>query len=293
MKGIILAGGSGTRLYPLTIAVSKQLLPVYDKPMIYHPLSALLSAGIREILVITTPHDAEAFRRLLGDGSNFGIDLSYAIQESPDGLPQAFQIGARHIGDDNVTLILGDNLFSGNDIGGRIASQANEPGATIFGYWMQNPSAYGVVEVGGDDCVLTIEEKPSDPRSNYAVPGIYVFDHRVVEYSRDLRPSARGELEMIDLERKYLADAELKVQLLPRGSTWLDMGSPATLADASEFIRALQNRQGLLIDSPEEIAWQRGWITDEKLLARADELGRSTYGESLRQVIRRAEVMSN
>ena len=287
MKGIILAGGSGTRLYPLTRVTSKQLLPVYDKPMIYYPLSTLMLAGIRDILIISTPDDTPRFERLLGDGSQFGIRLSYAVQPHPDGLAQAFLIGADFIGGDTCAMILGDNIFYGNRFRSNLreAVAAAEAGyATIFGYHVKDPERFGVVEFDRNQRVLSVEEKPAHPRSNYCVTGLYFYDHRVVDMARRVRPSARGELEITDLNRLYLDEDRLKVQLLGRGFAWLDTGTMESLAEATDFVRVMQKRQGIEISAPEEIAYRKGWLTQEQLLEAARLYGKSPYGEHLKRV---------
>jgi glucose-1-phosphate thymidylyltransferase len=281
MKGIILAGGTGSRLHPITLAVSKQLMPVYDKPMIYYPLSTLMLAGIRDILVITTPHDAPGFHRLLGDGSRFGITLSFAEQPSPDGLAQAFTIGADHIGDDRVALILGDNLFYGTGLGARLRRFEDLSGAAVFGYRVSDPTAYGVVEFDSDFRAISLEEKPEHPRSPYAVPGLYFYDASVVERARLLKPSARGELEITDLNRMYLDEGALHVEVLPRGSAWLDTGTVSDLSDAAGYVRAVEARQGLKIGAPEEVAWRNGWLSDQELETLAKPLCKSGYGTYL------------
>jgi glucose-1-phosphate thymidylyltransferase len=281
MRGIILAGGTGTRLHPLTIGVSKQLMPVYDKPMIYYPLSTLILAGIDDILVITTPEDASQFERLLGDGSRFGISISYAVQPSPDGLAQAFTLGADHIGDDAVALILGDNIFYGAGLGTKLQRFSDIDGAAIFGYRVSDPTQYGVVEFDADGLAISLEEKPEKPRSHYAIPGLYFYDNDVVAMAGELKPSARGELEITDLNRQYMEQGKLSVELLDRGTAWLDTGTFDSLSDASEFIKTVQKRQGLSIGSPEEIAWRRGLLTDDELAERASRFAKSGYGDYL------------
>ncbi|GAA1888955.1 glucose-1-phosphate thymidylyltransferase RfbA [Paeniglutamicibacter psychrophenolicus] len=285
MKGIILAGGTGSRLHPITHGISKQLVPVYDKPMIYYPLSTLMLAGITEVLVITTPADAHQFRGLLGDGSQFGITIDYAIQPSPDGLAQAFIIGAAHIGDGPVALVLGDNIFYGPGFGSQLADFHADGGASIFGYWVKDPGAYGVVEFDAEGTAVSLEEKPARPRSNYAVPGLYFYDNSVIERARELAPSARGELEITDINRQYLEEGSLRVHVLARGTAWLDTGTFDSLNDASNFIRTIEARQGLKIGVPEEVAWRRGLIDDEALEACAAKLGKSGYGAYLRTLL--------
>lgn len=281
MKGIILAGGSGTRLHPLTLGVSKQLMPVYDKPMIYYPLTTLMLAGIKEILIITTPHDAPGFQRLLGDGSQFGISLTYAQQEVPNGLAQAFVIGADFIGDDKVALILGDNLFYGPGMGTRLSRLTDIEGGAVFAYHVSNPSAYGVVEFDEDFQAISLEEKPEHPRSNYAVPGLYFYDNSVVKIAQELEPSARGEYEITDINKEYLNRGELAVEVLPRGTAWLDTGTFNDLSDAAIFIRTVQDRQGMKIGCPEEVAWRKEFLSDDELREKAEPLVKSGYGEYL------------
>jgi glucose-1-phosphate thymidylyltransferase len=287
MRGIILAGGAGTRLYPITMGVSKQLLPVYDKPMIYYPLSTLMMAGIRDIQVITTVPDAAAFERVLGDGSQFGINISYAVQGQPEGLAQAFVIGAGHIGSDSVALALGDNIFYGPGLGTNLRRHQNLSGGAIFAYWVANPSAYGVVDFGADGIALSIEEKPATPKSNYAVPGLYFYDNDVIEIARSLKPSARGEYEITDVNRTYLNQGRLAVEVLARGTAWLDTGTFDSLADAGDYVRTLERRQGLKISVPEEVAWRMGFIGDEQLARRAESLLKSGYGAYLLQLLER------
>ena len=287
MRGIILAGGTGSRLHPLTIGVSKQLMPVYDKPMIYYPLSTLLLAGIREILVITTPEDQAAFQRVLGDGQRFGVRLEYVAQPSPDGLAQAFVLGEDFLDGQHAALVLGDNLFYGHGMGTQLRRFREKEGAAVFGYWVKDPSAYGVVEMGEDGVALSLEEKPARPRSNLAVPGLYFYDATVVERAKALQPSARGELEITDLNRSYLADGMLHVEVLNRGSAWLDTGTFADLAAAGDFIRTVQKRQGRSVGAPEEVAWRMGFLSDEELRERAEPLLRSGYGRYLLDVLAR------
>ena len=281
MKGIILAGGTGSRLHPITLGVSKQLVPVYDKPMIYYPLSTLILAGIRDILIITTPHDAEAFHRLLGDGSRFGINLTYTVQPSPDGLAQAFLLGEHHIGTDTVALVLGDNLFYGAGMGEQLERFQDLDGGAVFGYQVKDPTAYGVVEFDETGRVISLEEKPAHPKSTYAVPGLYFYDNDVIDIARNLEPSPRGELEITDVNRAYLDQGRLQVSILPRGTAWPDTGTFDDLNDASDFIRTVEKRQGLKVSAPEEVAWRRGFLTDDELRRVAEPLVKSGYGQYL------------
>jgi glucose-1-phosphate thymidylyltransferase len=286
VKGIVLAGGAGTRLYPLSLVTSKQLLPVYDKPMIYYPLSVLMLAGIRDILLISTPHDLPNFKRLLGDGSSFGISLSYAEQPSPDGLAQAFIIGERFIDNQSCALALGDNIFYGNGLTRYLRTAASrEHGATLFGYYVDDPQRFGVVEFNEGGKVISLEEKPQNPKSNYCVTGLYFYDERVCEFARQVKPSARGEVEITDLNRRYLEDGSLEVITLGRGYTWLDTGTIETLYKASEFVRVVQEHQGLVLAALEEVAYLNGWITSDELLAAAERYGSSSYAGHLNNVV--------
>ena len=288
MKGIILASGSGTRLYPITRGVSKQLLPVYDKPMIYYPLSVLMLAGIRDILVITTPEDNASFKRLLGDGSDFGISISYAVQPSPDGLAQAFIVGEEFIGNDNVCLVLGDNIFYGQSFTQTLKQAAAKThGATVFGYQVKDPERFGVVEFDENFNALSIEEKPQQPKSDWAVTGLYFYDQRVVEFAKQIKPSARGELEISDLNQMYLEDGSLSVQLLGRGFAWLDTGTHESLHEAASFVQTVQNIQDLQIACLEEIAWRNGWLSDEKLEDLARPMAKNQYGQYLLRLLKK------
>lgn len=285
MKGIILAGGSGTRLYPLTMVTSKQLLPVYDKPMIYYPLSTLMLAGIKDILIISTPADLPNFERLLGDGSGLGINLSYKVQPSPDGLAQAFLIGEEFIGNDSCAMVLGDNIFYGNAFGKILKNAAlKEKGATVFGYYVEDPERFGIVEFDKEGKAVSIEEKPENPKSNYAVTGLYFYDNTVVEKAKRVKPSARGELEITDLNKMYLDEGSLDVVTLGRGFAWLDTGTINALNDAAEFVKVIEERQGIMISAIEEIAYRNGWITKERLLEAAKLYGKSSYGQHLMKV---------
>ena len=285
MKGIILAGGSGTRLYPLTISVSKQLMPVYDKPMIYYPLSVLMMAGIKEVLIITTPEDSEAFQKLLGDGSKLGCQFEYAIQPSPDGLAQAFIIGADFIGQEKVALILGDNIFYGSGLNKTLLENTNPDGGVVFAYHVNDPERYGVVAFDENQIAISIEEKPSNPKSNYAVPGLYFYDNEVVDIAKNIKPSPRGELEITDINNEYLKRGKLQVAILNRGTAWLDTGTHQSLLQAAQFVEVIEERQGLKIGCIEEIAYRNGFIGKEKLLKAAEKLGKSGYGDYLRKLI--------
>ncbi len=285
MKGIILAGGTGSRLHPITLGISKQLTPVYDKPMIYYPLSTLMLAGIQDILIITTPEDQQQFKNLLGDGSQFGVNFSYKIQPSPEGLAQAFLLGEEHISSDSVALILGDNIFYGPGLGNQLRKYNQLDGAAIFGYRVADPRAYGVVEFDQEFRAVSIEEKPANPRSEYAIPGLYFYDNMVVEYAKSIQPSPRGELEITDLNRIYLQHRKLQVEILPRGSAWLDTGTFSSLSDATNYIRTIQARQGLSIGCPEEIAWRMGYIDAEQLCRLAQPLIKSGYGQYLLSIL--------
>lgn len=287
MKGIILAGGSGTRLYPLTIAVSKQLMPVYDKPMIYYPLSTLLLAGIKDILIITTPHDQPGFIKLLGDGSQIGCNIEYVVQPSPDGLAQAFILGDAFIGSDPVALVLGDNIFYGSEMGTLLKNKTNPDGGVVFAYHVSDPERYGVVEFDDDFKAVSIEEKPLKPKSNYAVPGLYFYDNEVVNIAKNIQPSARGELEITDVNNVYLSKGKLEVGVLDRGTAWLDTGTFDSLNDASEFVSVIEKRQGFKIGCIEEIAFRNKFINEEKLLETAEKYGKSGYGEYLKQLVRK------
>lgn len=296
MKGIVLAGGSGTRLYPITKGISKQLIPIFDKPMVYYPISALMLAGIRDILIISTPADLPGFRRLLGDGSDYGVNFEYAEQPSPDGLAQAFIIGEKFIGDDAACLVLGDNIFYGHGfptmLRNAVKDAAENNLATVFGYWVNDPERYGVAEFDNDGKVISIEEKPKEPKSNYAVVGLYFYPNKVVEVAKNIKPSARGELEITTVNQEFLKDEQLKVQLFGRGFAWLDTGTFDSLAEASTFIEVLEKRQGLKISCLEEIAWRNGWITDERLRQIAQEMIKNEYGQYLMGLLNSAPSIS-
>jgi glucose-1-phosphate thymidylyltransferase len=285
MRGIVLAGGTGSRLWPITLATSKQLVPVFDKPMIYYPLTTLMFAGIREILIITTPHDHDQFVRLLGDGSQFGIRLEYAVQEKPNGLAEAFILGESFIGNEPVALVLGDNIFYGSGVGTALAELFNPTGALIFAYHVSDPSQYGVVEFDSAGKAISLEEKPAEPKSKFAIPGLYFYDNTVAAKAKTLRPSHRGEIEITDLNKLYLESGELQVRTLPRGTAWLDTGTVDDLLDASDFVRTIERRQGQKIGVPEEVAWRMGWLTDSQMLERADALEKSGYGRYLRMLV--------
>lgn len=294
MKGIILAGGSGTRLYPLTMVTSKQLLPIYDKPMIYYPLSTLMLAGINDILIISTPTDLPNFEKLLGDGSQYGIKLSYKVQPSPDGLAQAFTLGEEFIGNDCCAMVLGDNIFYGAGFGSILAEAKRNAEenhrATVFGYHVDDPERFGIVEFDKQGRVLSVEEKPAKPKSNWAITGLYFYDNRCVEYAKNQKPSARGELEITDLNRVFLNNGELDVKLLGRGFAWLDTGTMDSLIDAADFVKTIQNQQGIRISAPEEIAWRKGWIDTDKLIESADKYGKSDYGKYLKRIAENDEM---
>lgn len=287
VRGIILAGGTGSRLHPITLGVSKQLVPVYDKPMVYYPLSTLMLAGVRDVLVITTPHDAEQFERLLGDGSRFGVSITYAKQPSPDGLAQAFTIGEDFIGNDNVALVLGDNLLYGPGLGSQLKRFTTIDGGAIFAYWVAEPSAYGVIEFDESGRAISLEEKPKRPKSNYVIPGLYFYDNDVVEIAHGLQKSDRGEYEITDVNRNYLEQGRLQVHVLPRGTAWLDTGTFDQMTDAAEYVRTMERRTGLKIGVPEEIAWRQGYLSDAELRERAEPLVKSGYGTYLLDILDR------
>ncbi|WP_017210503.1 glucose-1-phosphate thymidylyltransferase RfbA [Clostridium beijerinckii] len=291
MKGIILAGGSGTRLYPVTKSISKQMVPIYDKPMIYYPMSVLMLSGIKDILIISTPRDIKNFRELFNDGKELGINIDYAIQEKPNGLAEAFIIGEKFIGNDNVAMILGDNIFYGQSFSEHLMKAANlDSGAYIFGYYVQNPKAFGVVEFDANGKVISLEEKPENPKSKYAVPGLYFYDNTVVKKAKELEPSARGELEITDLNKAYMNEGKLKVDLLGRGMAWLDTGTHSSMLQASNFVDAIQNTQGIYIACLEEIAYRKGWITSEKVIELAKSLMKTGYGKYLMDMVEEGEV---
>lgn len=289
VRGIILAGGTGSRLHPITLGTSKQLVPVFDKPMIYYPLTTLMLAGIRDILIITTPHDAAAFEHLLGNGDQFGINLTYKVQPSPDGLAQAFLLGEDHIGDDNVALVLGDNIFYGTGLGDQLGRFTDIDGAAVFAYWVDNPAAYAVVEFDDHHQAISLEEKPAEPASKFAVPGLYFYDNNVIDIAKNLKPSARGELEITDVNTTYLQQRKLCVEVLPRGTAWLDTGTFDSLLDAGNFVRTIEQRQGLKIGVPEEVAWRRGYLSDAELESRAAKFAKSGYGDYLLSLLQRGK----